>query len=391
MKGRWFAGNKVTLLENGEAFFPRVFEAINAARKEVLLETFILFEDKVGLQLHEALLDAAKRGVQVSVLVDGYGSPDLSERFISSLTEAGVRFRAFDPMPRLFGLRLNVLRRLHRKLIVIDGERAFIGGINFSADHLGDFGPQAKQDYSCEVEGPAVGAMHRFARVAARVVQPSRSWLRRKIVDAPAPAGDADLMFITRDNRHHRDDIERQYRLALRSARRRVVIANAYFFPGYRFIRELRKAARRGVDVILILQGEPDMPIVKKAASTLYDNLMRAGVQIHEYCRRPLHGKVAVVDDEWATIGSSNLDPLSLSLNLEANLVVRDRAFNQILGGRLQYLLDNECRRVSVDQLEPSSRWTVLRNTLVFHFLRHFPRWAPMLPAFGRATAPVRL
>ncbi len=391
-KGQWSAGNKVTLLENGEAFFPRVCDAIAAAKKEILLETFILFEDKVGKQLHEALLAAAKRGVQVSIMVDGYGSPDLSAQFVGSLTEAGVRFRSFDPMPRLFGLRLNVLRRLHRKLIVIDCERAFIGGINFSADHLADFGPQAKQDYSVEVEGPVIGIMHQFARAAARVVQPSRRWLRRPVVATPAAAGSAQVLFITRDNRHHRDDIEHQYRLALRSARHRVIIANAYFFPGYRFIRELRKAARRGVEVVLILQGEPDMPIVKQAASTLYENLIRAGVQIHEYCPRPLHGKVAVVDDEWATVGSSNLDPLSLSLNLEANLVIRDREFNRGLTERLQYLLDNECRSIQADQLEPSSRWTVFRNMLVFHFLRHFPRWAPMLPAFGRgAAAPVQL
>ncbi|WP_418316350.1 cardiolipin synthase ClsB [Piscinibacter sakaiensis] len=391
MSGRWFDGNKVTLLENGEAFFPRVFEAINAARKEVLLETFILFEDKVGLALHEALLGAAKRGVRVSVLVDGYGSPDLSEEFIGSLIRAGVRFQVFDPMPKLFGLRLNVLRRMHRKLIVIDGERAFIGGINFSADHLADFGPQAKQDYSAEVEGPVVGIMLNFARRAARVGQPSRRWLRRTPLELPPPAGEAEALFVTRDNRHHRDDIERNYRAAIRAARKRVWIANAYFFPGYRFIRELRKAARRGVEVILILQGEPDMPVAKAAASTLYENLTRAGVQIHEYCRRPLHGKVALVDDEWATIGSSNLDPLSLSLNLEANLIVRDRELNHQLGERLQRLLETECKKVMPEQLERSNPWTVFRNTLIFHFLRHFPRWAPRLPSIARQAAPMRL
>ncbi len=391
MNKRWVDGNRISLLENGEAFFPRVFEAIQAARKEILLETFILFEDKVGLELHEHLLAAAQRGVKVSVLVDGYGSPDLSEEFLGSLTNAGVRFQAFDPMPRLFGLRINVLRRMHRKLIVIDGEIGFIGGINFSADHLDDFGPQAKQDYSVEVRGPVVGHMLQFARVAARVGQPGRRWLRRKVLDLPAVAGDASSIFVTRDNRHHRDDIERHYRAALRSARHRVVIANAYFFPGYRFIRELRKAARRGVKVVLILQGEPDMPIAKAAASTLYENLMRAGVEIHEYCKRPLHGKVAIVDDEWATVGSSNLDPLSLALNLEANLIIRDREFNRELGERLQHLMDEECHLISVDQLEKSSRWTVFRNTLVFHFLRHFPQWVPRIPRLTGQSAPMRL
>lgn len=388
--GRWVSGNRVALLENGEAFFPRVFEAIAAAREEVLIETFILFEDKVGLALHEALVAAARRGVHVHLMVDGYGSPDLSPAFVGGLREAGVVFRVYDPAARVFGMRANVLRRLHRKLVVIDGERAFVGGINYSADHLADFGPEAKQDYAIELCGPLVGLIRHFARAAARVGEPSRRWLRRMAaqVPAPAPAGEAEALFITRDNRDHRNDIERHYRAAIRQARHRVVIANAYFFPGYRFIRELRRAAKRGVEVILILQGQPDMPIVKAAASTLYDHLMRSGVRIFEYCKRPLHGKVAVVDDEWATVGSSNLDPLSLSLNLEANVVVRDRAFNAQLGDHLQHLMQESCREVDVNQLEPSSAWTVLRNMLVFHFLRHFPRWAPRVPRWLHQPLP---
>ena len=142
---------------------------------------------------------------------------------------------------------------------------------------------------------------------------------------------------------HHTNDIERHYRAAIRSARERIVIANAYFFPGYRLIKELRRAARRGVDVRLILQGEPDMPIVKTAASMLYHHLLHAGVRIYEYCERPLHGKVALMDDRWSTVGSSNLDPLSLSLNLEANVVVRDAAFNALLYERLDHLMQHSC------------------------------------------------
>lgn len=393
MSARWCAGNHISLLENGEAYYPRVFEVIGQARREVLVETFILFADKVGWALHAALLDAARRGVQVSLMVDGYGSPDLGPEFVDPLTEAGVRFQVYDPVPRLFGLRTNVLRRLHRKIVVVDGERAFVGGINFSADHLADHGPEAKQDYAIEVRGPLVGVIQHFARAAARVAQPSRRWLRRRaaVQTLPAAAGDAQALFITRDNRDHRTDIERHYRAAIRSARQRVIVANAYFFPGYRFIRELRRAARRGVDVHLILQGKPDMPIAKAAASTLYDHLMRAGVRIHEYCERPLHGKVAVVDDDWATVGSSNLDPLSLSLNLEANVVVRSPDFNQVLAQRLQHLMDHSCREVDVTQLEPSSAWTTFRNLVVFHFLRHFPRWAPRLPQVARHAAPLRL
>ena len=395
MSNRWVAGNRFELLENGEAFYPRVFECIAAAQHEVYVETFILFDDKVGRGLHEALLKAAANGAQVHLLIDGFGSPDLTPAFTDPLREAGVVLHVFDPAPPILGWRRNMLRRMHRKIVVIDGKQAFVGGINYSADHLADYGPEAKQDYAVEVHGPIVGHIHAFTKAAARVVQPSRRWLRRakpeaeKALDA---AGQAQAMFITRDNRDHTTDIERHYRAAIRSARKRVVIANAYFFPGYRFIRELRKAARRGVEVVLILQGEPDMPIAKAAAETLYANLLKAGVRIFEYCERPLHGKVALVDDEWSTVGSSNLDPLSLSLNLEANVVIRDRDFNATLSGRLQHLMDNACKEVDATQIDPPSLWSTIRSYIVFHFIRKFPRWAPRLPQLTRpAVAPLRL
>ncbi len=381
---RWIEGNDFELLENGEEFFPRVFDAIRNAQREVWLETFILFEDKIGLALHAALLEAARRGAAVHVLVDGFGSPDLSERFVGELVAAGVRFRIFDPGRQLFGQRLNVLRRMHRKIVVVDGELAFIGGINYSADHVADFGPEAKQDYSVQVRGPLVAQMHAFVQEAVLPLkQRRRRWeLRPRQLAAGSlpPAGPAQALFVTRDNHHHTNDIERHYRIALRSARERVVIANAYFFPGYRFIRELRRAARRGVDVRLILQGQPDMPIVKTAAGLLYDHLLRAGVRIYEYCDRPLHGKVALVDGEWATVGSSNLDPLSLSLNLEANVIIRDAAFNAGLHQRLSHLMEHSCKQV---QAEPPGRWEglrLVRSYCVFHLMRWFPTWAGWLP-----------
>lgn len=389
-KSRWAHGNRVRLLENGEEFFPAVFEAVAAAEREVLIETFILFEDKVGLALHEAVLQAARRGVQVDITVDGFGSPDLSAEFVGTLTEAGVRFHVFDPRPPLLGMRVNVFRRMHRKIVVVDGTRAFVGGINYSADHLADFGPQAKQDYAVEVSGPIVDVIHRFARdaVAPQAAPTPRHWFRRRPpVQPPAPtahaphSGEADAVFVTRDNHHHRTDIERQYRVALRSAQREVIIANAYFFPGYLFLKDMRRAARRGVKVRLILQGQPDMPVVKVAASMLYGHLQRAGVQIYEYCARPLHGKVALADDEWSTVGSSNLDPLSLSLNLEANLIIHDRAFNQHLRERLEDLIESSCKEVPVPSGRRPAWGQMALSYLVFHFLRRFPAWAGWLPA----------
>jgi cardiolipin synthase len=381
--GPWRAANRVTLLENGEAFFARAFKAIAAAKREVLLETFIFFEDKVGLELQRELVKAARRGARVEVTVDGYGSPAFSPEFLAELTEAGVTLRTFDPHRPLLGVRLHIFRRMHRKLLVVDDSLAFVGGINFAADHLGDFGPCSKQDYAVELEGPIVADIRDF--VASAMGNDGSHWSHPRAVDVDADAdadrpGGAEVLFVVRDNGSHSNDIEHRYRVAIRAARREIVIANAYFFPGYGLLRDLRHAARRGVRVSLIVQGEPDMPFAMSAARTLYRHLITDGVRIHEYCTRPFHGKVALFDDEWATVGSSNLDPLSLSLNLEANVFIRDRAFNDELRERLRILREEHCQAIDPRSLPKRRMWRV-PAPLLYHALRRFPAWAGLLPA----------
>ncbi len=395
MNSHWLPGNHIALLENGEGYFPRVFEAIAAAENEVLLETFILFDDQVGRDLQRALLRAAERGAQVHVLVDGWGSPDLPPSFMQPLLDAGVKVRSFEPAKRLFGARINMLRRMHRKLVVVDSRRAFVGGINYSMDHLAAFGALAKQDYAVEITGPLVGQIHAFCRASLDAPQPERRlWLQRwrtkHDVDEAIWSGDSDkdaahagtrAAFVTRDNRANRTDIERHYRAAVRNARKRVLIANAYFFPGFRLLRDLRRAARRGVQVDLILQGWPDVPWAQRAAELLYEYLIRAGVRVYEYGERPLHAKVAVVDDHWSTVGSSNLDPTSLSLNLEANVMVRDKTFAIHLRERLEHLMQQRCERIRLPAVgRLRSSWIALRGLVVYHAMRHFSAWARHAP-----------
>jgi cardiolipin synthase len=379
----WTRGNSLELLENGEAFFPAVFDAIRKAQRSVVMETFILFEDAVGTQLQQVAIEAARRGVRVDITVDGYGSADLTEEFIGAMTSAGVALHVFDPQPRRLGMRTNLFRRLHRKIVVIDDALAFVGGINFSADHLADFGPTAKQDYAVAIRGPLVEDIARFEAEVLRPVRPRFSWrgLRRKSRAAAPGPGDSAAALVVRDNDRHKTDIETHYRIGLRAAQREIIIANAYFFPGYRFLRDLRNAAKRGVRVRLILQGEPDMPMARLAATMLYDYLLSGGVQIYEYCERPLHGKVATVDGIWSTIGSSNLDPLSLALNLEANILVNDRDFSGILQQRLESLIDNHCQLMQRQSKPTRKIQRVFVGVFVFHFLRRFPSWAGWLPA----------
>lgn len=382
MRCSWQEGNQITLLENGDNYYPAVFDAIDRAQHRVFLETFIWFEDEVGNALHAVLLRAAQRGVNIEVLLDGYGSPDLSAEFVNALTAAGVVFRYYDPGPRLFGMRTNLFRRMHRKIVVVDETVAFVGGINYSAEHMSDYGPEAKQDYAIRVEGPVVQDILLFELANLPGKEAARRWWKRhhRPEENRFP-GEAQALFVWRDNNEHRTDIERHYLKMLANAKREVIIANAYFFPGYRLLHAMRNAARRGVSVKLIVQGEPDMPIVKVGARLLYDYLVKGGVQIYEYRRRPLHGKVALMDDHWATVGSSNLDPLSLSLNLEANLIIHDRQFNQTLRDNLQGLIVNDCVRVDDSMVPRRTWWNLSKSVLAFHFLRHFPALTGWLPA----------
>ena len=397
LKLEWTRGNRVELLVNGDTYFPAVFDAIDAAEDEILIETFILFEDRVGRDLQQHLINAAGRGVEVDLTVDGFGSPDLSDAFISALTDAGVRLHLYEPTP--FIRHLNPLRRLHRKITVVDGLIAFVGGINFSEDQLESSGAKAKEDYAVRIEGPVVERIHHFVRQALEPVQrqlkeepiPHRVPRRddgavTSSATAPKPQtlpGNAEVAFVTRDNRFHRTDIEHAYRMAIRAARDTVLIANAYFFPGYRLLRDLRRAASRGVTVQLILQNDPDVPIARLAGRLLYDILLKDGVTIHEYCRREMHGKVAVVDGIWATVGSSNLDPLSLSLNLEANVLIRDAEFAAALRRRLQYSIEHECEPTRPEVVPRLTMWRYLLGAVAYHVSRSFPRWLSALPHFG--------
>lgn len=378
-KKRFTNGNRIELMENGETFFPQLIRRINRAEKEIFIETFILDEDRVGKALQKALIAAAKRGVWISVTADSYGTFFLDAEYIKALTEAGVVFQIFDPQPSWMKSRPNLFRRLHRKLVVVDGRYAFIGGINLSHEHMTEHGPTAKQDYAVEIEGPVVPIIRELCKA---YVPDARDHHLGELVERlkkPAKVGDASIAFVARDNRRFRNDIEKAYLLGIRKARKRIYIANAYFFPSFRMLHALRNAAKRGVEVVVILQGEPDIPLALRAARCLYDKLTGDGVKVYEYLERPLHAKIALIDDEWATIGSSNLDPLSLALNLEANVVVLNPTFNQELFGEMNKLV-KASRLIESRWLEQRSRIHLIKNFFSYHIMRHWPSLASWFP-----------
>ncbi len=379
-KGNFHKGNRIDLFVNGEEFFPQLQQRIEEAEHEIFIETFILARDKVGESLKEALINAAKRGVWVSVTADSWGSYYLDEDYILELTDAGVVFQIYDPQPSWYRGRPKLFRRLHRKLAIIDGRYGFIGGINLCHDHMMDFGPGGKQDYAVEIQGPVVKDMRQLCKSYVRDADDKHLGAAAKYLDAPPVSGPCEVAFVSRDNRRHRSNIEKAYIDAVREAKDRVWLANAYFFPGYRLLSALRKASRRGVDVRIILQGDPDIPFSLMVARTVYEKMIRAKIQIYEFRDRPLHAKIAVIDDEWSTIGSSNLDPLSLAFNLEANVIVRDARFNSELAGKIEEL-KSRSTLIEKDWLKRRRWWLLVKDFFMYHLLRHYPTFGGLFPA----------
>jgi cardiolipin synthase len=343
-------GNAVTLLENGTDFFPALQQAIDRAEKEVFLETYIFENDETGSMIAGALRRAALRGVAVRLLVDGFGGRQFVRHVMPNLIPDGVGVLIYRRELRAFVLRRHRLRRMHRKLAVIDGAIAFVGGINIVDDRPGGTLARPRYDYAVRVEGPLLGpileSMHRLWRLVA--------WasLRRRLRDpliAPArlaPAGSVRAAFVTRDNFRRRRVIEDAYLAAILDARREVIIACAYFFPGRRFRQALVDAAARGVQVSLLLQGVSDHPMLSYATRALYPFLLGCGIRLYEYHDSELHAKVAVVDGHWATVGSSNIDPFSLLLAREANVVVEDVGFATGLQASLHRGISNGAREL---------------------------------------------
>ena len=331
-------GHTLTLLHNGEEYFPHLVAAIDGATHSVYLETYIYAADARGRVVSDALQRAAMRGVRVYLLLDGFGSADLPLSWVDELRAAGVEVLWFRPKISWLTLRRRRLRRLHRKLAVADGRIAFVGGINIADDVPGGLITAPRLDYAVEVQGDTAGHIH----ASMRLLWMLESWMNfrrggehEKLQLAHTAGAPQNVSFLLRDNLRHRRDIERAYRKAIAGAQREIIIANAYFLPGLRLRRALLHAARRGVRVVLLLQGRVEYRLQHYATLALYDQLLCAGVDIHEYHASFLHAKVAVVDGDWATVGSSNIDPFSLWLGREANLVVRDTGFAESLRASL--------------------------------------------------------
>jgi cardiolipin synthase len=367
-------GHQVQLLQGAQSFFPALVQAIDNSAHEVRLETYIFSVEATGEQVAAALERAAQRGVAVYLVLDGVGTPSLPTEWVTRFAAAGVEWRIFSPLGHLGVFIPSRWRRLHRKLCVVDGTVAFCGGINLVDDFYDpNYGAleSPRFDFAVRVTGPLVQAVHealtqfwwrlqaastarrsdfpaawRALQEAVTLALQARSDKDAGKLFSSRPDHNTNAELVLRDNLRNRSRIERAYRKAIGAAREEIIIANAYFLPGRKLRSGLVHAARRGVRVRLLLQGRYEYFMQYHATRPVYGALLAAGVEIYEYSVSFHHAKVAVIDDHWATVGSSNLDPLSLLLAREANVVVDDVAFAQELRLLLEQAINSHGARV---------------------------------------------
>ncbi len=405
-------GHTLTLLHGGAEFFAALEAALDAAQREVWMETYIFENDASGQRVAQALARAGKRGVKVRLTTDGFGTGNIAEPIAQQLSESRVEHAVFSPIKSSFSMLFGKrIRRLHRKLVVIDQRVAFCGGINV-LDDLYDPNHGALKlprfDFAVRIEGPVVTDMQdTMQRMWQRVgdwaelsssarggdigeavkaarelsVQMGRG-VQRLFTDiaqgsVPPEEGTGHTQHIgvraallVRDNVRNRRRIESAYIAAVRAAKHEVIIANAYFLPGHALRRALSDAARRGVKVSLLLQGRYEYFLQFHATHALYDYLLRQGMEVYEYTASFLHAKVAVVDTQWSTVGSSNLDPLSLLLAQEANLVIDDHAFAAELREALLNAQQVNANCLSVDDYQRRGIVMRMLNWLAYGMFR---------------------
>jgi cardiolipin synthase len=370
------------LLHNGNEFFPALCAAIDAAQRNVHLETYIFNLDRTGNRVLDALAQACARGVKVRVVIDGFGSYRHASEIVLRLNKMGAQCRVYRPEPtglQRYRFDPRRLRRLHRKVVVVDGRTAFVGGINI-LDDLVDVpddgqGPRPRFDFAVRLRGSIV----RDVISIQRTLWLRMAWRRRDDWDAfykriagwrtranaryesasPPPEKGGKGMraaLLLRDNVRFRRKIENVYVHTIREAKRDILVANAYFFPGRRLRQALQEAAARGVRVRLLLQGHSEYAMQYRASRYMYCKLLDDGIEIHEYMASYLHAKVAVVDD-YAMVGSANLDPFSLLLAREANVFIHDAGFAAQLKASLEAELESDGKHVTAQQLQKRGMW----------------------------------
>jgi cardiolipin synthase len=350
-----FHGNKVALLLHGGHFFPALFQALDSATTSISAEFYIIKPDDTGNSFARALMAAAARGVEVSLIYDFLGCYDTPSSFFQRLQAAGVQCLPFNKpvFSKLHWLDI----RDHRKVVVIDGRTAFLGGLNVGDEYAG-FGESFLRwrDVGLRLDGPAVGELQRLFLQTWRQEGGAGNPGQPAQQAAPIPAGDADVMIVNGTPHHTRSVIRSSFRVAMTGAVHTIRIITPYFIPGPRVVRSLLRAVMSGVKVQLIVPSISDVPTIRLMSRAYLAPLLDAGVEIYERQGTILHAKVMLIDDYWVTLGSANFDFRSFHRNYEINVIIDSRAF----GAEVLRMFDEELeksRRVALTEYDRGNRF----------------------------------
>jgi cardiolipin synthase len=319
-------GNRVQALVNGDRFFADMLKSIRAAEKSITFESYIWWSGDIGAEFTKALIERAQAGVKVHLLFDALGSGKIDEDAVKAMTAAGVEVARYNPWR--WNTLAQINNRTHRKIMVVDGRVGYTGGAGIGDDWRGDArNPKEWRDTHFRIEGPVVNQIQaafieNWIEVTGRVLHGAEYFPQLR------PAGDQSAQFIVTSPGGGSESMQLMYLVSIAAAAKSIKLSAAYFVPDGVEVRALAAAAKRGARVQLIVPGpETDSPLVRRASRSTWGELLRAGVEIHEYQPTFFHCKVMIVDDLWVSVGSTNFDARSFSVNDEANLNVYDAGF----------------------------------------------------------------
>jgi len=340
------AATTCEILRGGKAYFDKYLQVIEQSQKCLHLQVYIFNHDKTGKMVRKALIRAARRGVKVHLVLDGIGSGHLSRKFLRKFEEAGIEVRFFSKIRP--GIPFRMGRRLHQKLLVADYSRAIVGGINIADRYSGLDQEVPWLDYAVYVEGPVCIRLHNLAVKILNKRNFKKGW-RKDLQHIQDDDSLVSVRVLENDFYRNKLQIRRAYLRVMRNAQHSLVFFASYFLPGFKMLRLMKNAAKRGVEVRVLLLRKSDVMFYPKAVKYFYGRLLRAGIRLYEYPHEVMHAKVAAMDGQWCTIGSYNLNDLSDLLSIELNIEITDPAVAGPFQQELLSVIENECEEVPAE------------------------------------------
>jgi cardiolipin synthase len=357
---------KVTLVHSGDDYFLRARNIILNAESELHLQMYIFELDTTGIEIINTIKEAALRNVKIFILLDGYGSYSFPNAIIKELILLGINIRFFSPF--FSGNNFYIGRRLHHKIITADGTVALVGGINISNNYKGTATEKPWLDYAIQIDNKETALqleqlcqnIYFKHKRTKRIKFPTVSYLDKKTI----------ISILQNDWLKRNNEIAMAYVKSIQKAQKEIIIVGCYFLPGRRFTKVLKKAAKRGVKIKLILSGISDIPLMQRATSYLYSSLLQNNIELHEWNTSVLHGKVALVDTKWATIGSFNLNHLSSFGSIETNVAIESTTFAKTLVSDLNNVI-SQCEKITHETIKKkNNRFSIIANWFSYQFVR---------------------